>query len=581
MISLCQILTAGHPLEFPVCLGPARIWADLRQTSREIQNRLPPDATKPWLLAVDSTFQFAASLLACWQSKVPVMISPDTQPGTLAQLSPLITGCITDRLETVLEVPIIRVADNGGFRPKEAALEMGHPCRVIMRKSDELALELFTSGSAGGRKRVPKTFAQLDNELLALQRQWGTECQGQIPWATVSHLHIYGLLFKVLWPLCRGDAFHSQSFFFWEELLGQIPDGPATIISSPAHLRYLPQAARQIRRDWNQTRIFSSGGPLPLEISLDIMSACAQAPIEVYGSTETGGIACRQQRGGCSTPWQPLPGVSCKIEGGLLAVQSDRLPDPQHWFLTSDRAKLEEKSRFRLLGRSDRIVKILEKRVSLDEMEAALCEHPAVDEARAILLPVAKVSARELLGIAIELTAPGKKNLAENGKPALTAELKRHLHLRFETVTLPRRWRFVDKLPKDPQGKISFNSLVELFNAKSKPTRPEVLKRDATESGGLVHLRVPTNLAYLDGHFPQIAVVPGVCQLKWVIEEIEAFCQKKRAITSMEAVKFHELLIPGQEFCLEFAWKAETDKWIYRLFCGERKISSGRLQFAP
>jgi acyl-coenzyme A synthetase/AMP-(fatty) acid ligase/3-hydroxymyristoyl/3-hydroxydecanoyl-(acyl carrier protein) dehydratase len=580
MISLGQILTAGYPAERPVCLGPARTWADLRQMSRKIQNRLPPEAAKPWLLAVDSTFLFVASLLACWQSKVPVMISPDAQPGTLAQLSSLIDGCITDRAENLLGVPVVRVAQKDGFRPKKTVSKMSHPSQVIARREDELALELFTSGSTGERKRETKTFAQLDNELLALQQQWGTECQGQTPWATVSHLHIYGLLFNVLWPLCRGEAFHDRGFFFWEELLAQIPDGPATIISSPAHLRYLPQEARRTQRNWDQTRIFSSGGPLPLEIALELTSVCGRAPIEVYGSTETGGVAFRQQRGGGLTPWQPLPGVSCKIEGGLLAVQSNRLPDPHRWFLTSDRAELEGKSCFQLLGRSDRIIKILEKRVSLDEMEAALRRHPAVHEARAALLPIEKISARELLGIAIELTELGKKNLAENGKPALTMELKRHLQLCFETVTLPRRWRFVGELPRDAQGKTPFKALIGLFNAQSKITKPEVLSRDATESGCLVHLRVPMNLTYLNGHFPEIAVVPGVCQLKWVIEEIETFCQQCRPISSMEAVKFHELLTPGQEFCLEFAGKAETGRWSYRLFSGEQKISSGRLQFA-
>jgi acyl-coenzyme A synthetase/AMP-(fatty) acid ligase len=580
MISLGQILTADYAPERPVCMGPARTWADLRQTSREVQSRLPPDTSKPWLLALDSTFQFVASLLACWQSKVPVIVSPDTQAGTLEQLLPLINGYITDHLQTIPGVPVIRVAHKDGIRSGETASELSHR-HVIRRRADELCLELFTSGSAGERKRVPKTFAQLDNELLALQQQWGKECQGQAPWATVSHLHIYGLLFNALWPLCRGDAFHDQSFFFWEELLGQIPDGPATIISSPAHLRHLLQAARQIQRDWTQTRIFSSGGPLPLATVFDVLSSCGRAPIEVYGSTETGGIACRQQHNGRSAPWQPLPGVSCKIERGLLAIRSDRLPDPQHWFLTSDRAEAEGKSCFHLLGRSDRIVKILEKRVSLDEMEAALRKHPAVHEARALLLPVKKVSARELLGVAIELTGPGRNTLAGHGKSALAMELKRHLQLHFEAVTLPRRWRFVDKLPRDAQGKISFNALAELFTAHSKPTKPDVLKRERTESGCLAHLRVPMNLAYLDGHFPQIAVVPGVCQLKWVIEEIEDFCGKRKAVTTMESVKFYELLVPGQEFCLEIAYKSETGKWNYRLFNNERKISSGRIQFAP
>jgi len=105
------------------------------------------------------------------------------------------------------------------------------------------------------------------------------------------------------------------------------------------------------------------------------------------------------------------------------------------------------------------------------------------------------------------------------------------------------------------------------------------LERQLSESGGVAHLRVPPNLAYLEGHFPQLAVVPGVCQLQWVIEEIERFCGKPQAVSSLEAVKFHELLRPGQEFWLEFLGKAETGRWTYRLFNQKCKISSGRIQF--
>ena len=576
MIPLGQLLTAGHPPDLRVGCQPARSWGDLRHAVGQLQRRLPAAASQPWLLAVDSTFQFTAALLAGWQAGIPLLISPDTQPGTLAQLRPLIGGCLADHPVELPDLPILQLGNEVG--PPSA--ERGEPVPIEL-PPEALALELFTSGSTGERKRVPKTFAQLDRELAALHQHWGDACQGHAPSATVSHLHIYGLLFKVLWPLCRGDAVPERSFFFWEELLGQLPDGPATIISSPAHLRYLPPAARQFPRDWSRTRIFSSGGPLPLETALAVLTACGQAPVEVFGSTETGGIAARQQAGDGAVAWRPLPGVTTQIEDGLLAVCSPWLPDAGQWLLTSDRAEPTEENGFQLLGRTDRIAKIAEKRISLTEMEAILGTHPLVREARTLLLPTRTRSNRELLAAVIELNPAGLARLAELGQATVTTQLKRHLGPHFEAVAVPRSWRLVQALPRDAQGKATFAALAGLFAAPPPPTGPIVLKREPTASGSLLHLQVPANLAYLDGHFPRLAVVPGVCQLKWVTEEIAAFAGRPATVTAMSAVKFHELLRPGQRFSLEFGFNAQTSKWHYRLFHGERTISSGRLQFSP
>ena len=576
MIPLGQLFTTSQFPDSRVCFQPGRTWGELRHTVNQIQRRLPVAASQPWLLAVDSTFQFTAALLAGWQAGISLIISPDTQPGTLAQLRPLIGGCLADRPVELSGLPIIQLGNE--VLPQSA--ENGEPVPIEL-PAEALALELFTSGSTGERKRVPKTFAQLDRELAALHQLWDDTCQGHVPCATVSHLHIYGLLFKVLWPLCRGDTVPECSFFFWEELLGQLPAGPATVVSSPAHLRYLPQAAQQFPRDWSQTRIFSSGGPLPLETALAVMTICGQAPVEVYGSTETGGIAARQQAGDREAAWRSLPGVSTKVEAGLLAVCSPWLPDAGQWLLTGDRAESAGGNEFHLLGRSDRIAKIAEKRISLTEMETILGEHPLVQEARTLLLPTRSKFGRELLAAAIELNPAGLARLSELGKTALTAELKRHLQPHFEAVAVPRSWRLVPALPRDAQGKVTFAPLAELFAAHPPPTGPIVLKREPTASGSLLHLQVPTNLAYLDGHFPRFAVVPGVVQLKWVTEEIAAFTGRPAVVTAMSAVKFHELLRPGQSFCLEFSFNAQTSKWNYRLFHGERTISSGRLQFSP
>lgn len=575
MLSLGQLLSASDFPDSLVCCLPGRTWGELRRAVRQIQGRLPSTTSQPWLLAVDSTFEFIAALLAGWQVGLPLLISPDTQPGTLVQLQPLLGGCLSDRAVELPGLPVIQLGKAVGPGSQEHGRSV-----PIELPAEALALELFTSGSTGERKRVPKTFAQLDRELAALHQQWGDASQGQAPATTVSHLHIYGLLFKVLWPLCRGDAVPERSFFFWEELLGQLPAGPATIISSPTHLRYLPQAARQIPRDWSQTRIFSSGGPLPLGTALAVMAVCGQAPVEVYGSTETGGIASRQQVGDGAVAWQPLPGVATRVEAGLLSVRSPWLPKVDQWVSTNDRAELSVAG-FHLHGRTDRIAKIAEKRISLTEMESLLGAHPLVQEARTLILPNPAKSGREQLGAVIELNPAGVAALAEQGKAVLTAGLKRHLLPHFEAVTIPCSWRLMPALPRDAQGKVAFAALAGLFAAALRPTGPVVLKREPTAFGSLLHLQVPANLAYLDGHFPRFAVVPGVCQLKWVTEEIAAFTGRSATVTAMSAVKFHELLRPGQRFWLEFGLNARKSQWNYRLFDGERTISSGRLTLTP
>ncbi|TGU14677.1 amino acid adenylation domain-containing protein, partial [Mesorhizobium sp. M2D.F.Ca.ET.153.01.1.1] len=85
-------------------------------------------------------------------------------------------------------------------------------------------------------------------------------------------------------------------------------------------------------------------------------------------------------------PWQPLPGVQWRIDDGCLAVASAHLDTPD-WWRTQDRVEALADGRFRLLGRADRIVKIEERRVSLDALERALREDAEVDDARVLVLP--------------------------------------------------------------------------------------------------------------------------------------------------------------------------------------------------
>jgi acyl-coenzyme A synthetase/AMP-(fatty) acid ligase len=65
--------------------------------------------------------------------------------------------------------------------------------------------------------------------------------------------------------------------------------------------------------------------------------------------------------------------------------------------------------RFRLLGRADRIVKIEERRVSLDALERALREDAEVDDVRVLVLP----GQREQLAAVV---VPADPTLLEGGE---------------------------------------------------------------------------------------------------------------------------------------------------------------------
>ena len=112
-----------------------------------------------------------------------------------------------------------------------------------------------------------------------------------------------------------------------------------------------------------------------------------QVPIEVYGSSETGGIAWRQQQTAHEEKWSPLPNVKWRIDAkeGVLEIRSAHLPDAE-WFRTADRARPAGKDHFLLMGRVDRIVKVEGKRIALNAIEERLTASPLARDARAVVL---------------------------------------------------------------------------------------------------------------------------------------------------------------------------------------------------
>jgi 3-hydroxymyristoyl/3-hydroxydecanoyl-(acyl carrier protein) dehydratase len=84
-------------------------------------------------------------------------------------------------------------------------------------------------------------------------------------------------------------------------------------------------------------------------------------------------------------------------------------------------------------------------------------------------------------------------------------------------------------------------------------------------------------LAYLEGHFEAAPVVPGIAQIKWVAGAIRQYFGHELQLAGMEAVKFHQLLLPAQSFSLFIEADPARAKWRFQIEGERGKIASGRL----
>lgn len=531
-------------------------------------------------LYLDDSLEFAAALLGAWQAGKTVWLTADTVEASCAALAGAVDGFIgafpaaLAPLKFPAQLPAQLLAD---------AAPPARPLRVLDLAAE--ALVVHTSGSTGAAQAIPKRLSQLASELAVLEQMFGAEVGGASVVATVSHQHIYGLLFRVLWPLCAGRPLHAAGVAYPEQLAALLGERPSILVGSPAHLKRLPE-----HLDWRAARshlqaIFSSGGPLPEDSALACKALLGRAPIEVYGSSESGGVAWRQRERAGAAAWQPFANVAWRVDGvtGALEVRSPHLPD-DGWMILADRAALADGGKFEVLGRVDRIVKIEEKRVSLDALERALAASPLVAEARVIPAESATggadgggEGARTQLAAIVVLSADGNAALARGGKLAMNRTLRALLAGVAPTVALPRRWRYPAQLPYNTQGKTTHTALLALLE---RPRNPVVRELARTDLGVTLELTVPEDLLYFDGHFDQAPILPGVVQLDWAVGFGRRYFTLPPVFRDVAALKFQQVITPGAVVTLELQHDAVKHSVQFRYVSGAGPHASGRIVFS-
>lgn len=543
-------------------------------------------------LYLSDSIEFAAALFAAWHAHKTVVLTADTLENNcrnLAKEVDVFIGEFPDHYRTQLKTPL-------------PAASSTHTDFLPVLADEFPALVVYTSGSTGEAQAIPKQWSQLSTEIATLESLFGEKLGSASIYATVSHQHIYGLLFKVLWPFATGRAIYAEALNFPEQLQQHLATGACALIASPAHLKRLPT-----HLDWTEIKtqlcaVFSSGGPLNADSVEAVQLLWGQTPIEVYGSSETGGIAWRQRTKKHKDGWQVFPQLAWRIaaDNNLLEIQSLHLPDT-NWFRLADQVNAIDQQHFQLLGRQDRIVKIEEKRISLDLMEKALLTSGLVLEARLLLnteLLVEQGSQRQNICAFIVLTEQGQTILQTQGKFTLNQQLRSILSKHVETIALPRRWRYLDALPVNAQGKTTQAQLLALLenveqgqdklefedgsNAlKKQPTKPNWCLLEQEPERVLLEIIVPKDLLYFEGHFPIAPVLPGVVQVDWAIHFGRQYFALPAKFCGIQALKFQQVICAETPVYMELIHQPQKLSLQFRYFSDAGQHAGGRVLFEP
>ena len=151
-----------------------------------------------------------------------------------------------------------------------------------------------TSGSTGEAKNIEKSLRDMVLEAEFLVERFGL-CASDRFLSGVSHQNMFGLTFSIFVPLLCGSRTQKGGLNYPEIILAADLAG-AVLISSPTVLGALCEHADAANIAPLST-IFSAGAPLSPAIRDNLRALSSARIVDIYGSSETGVIACNEGAG--------------------------------------------------------------------------------------------------------------------------------------------------------------------------------------------------------------------------------------------------------------------------------------------
>ncbi|MGH2940267.1 MAG: acyl-CoA synthetase, partial [Solirubrobacterales bacterium] len=364
--------------------------------------------------------------------------------------------------------------------PREAASapEDDHRPPLDQAAGGDLAMVAYTSGTTGRPKGAMLTHGNLLASAVGVGHAWQwSSGDGLILALPLFHLH--GLGVGVNGSFAAGARILLVGSFDAVAVTEAARRADATMFFGVPTM-YQRLAALAEERPETATalaslRIMVSGSaPLPADLWRRIEELTGETILERYGMTETVMLLSNPYEGERvpGTVGFPLPGVEARLAGGGPTGEIEvRGPNvfqgylgneeatttaftEDGFFRTGDLGSVDTTGRFSIVGRLKELIISGGYNVYPREIEEVLEEHGAVRTAAVCGLPSAEWG--ELIAAAIVPTDPADPPSAE--------ELSVHCAERLAGYKKPRRFVFLEALPRNAMGKISRTELAAAFD---------------------------------------------------------------------------------------------------------------------
>jgi fatty-acyl-CoA synthase len=359
---------------------------------------------------------------------------------------------------------------------------------------DDVAQLVYMSGTTGSPKGALLTHRGMTNAARFGAMRFGMR-PGDVYIQTMPLFHVGGQV--VSFQLCQQSATAVLVPAFEPGLVLELIESEVATLTCgvPTMLLALVGHPDFPRRDLSSLRSVSGGGAVvPAELVADIEATLGVQFTVVFGQTEASGFISQthlddsaEDKG--ATLGIPLPGVAARVvdperatvvargEVGELEVRGPNvmagyheLPDetaaatrPGGWLRTGDLVTMDDRGYLRMTGRLKEMIVSGGENIFPVEIEHALLDHPDVAQVAVVGVPDERWG--EAAVAVVVPTAPEAPPSSGASAPD-PAALEAFLRERLAAFKVPRRFVFVDELPRTASGKVQKHVLRDQLVAR-------------------------------------------------------------------------------------------------------------------
>jgi len=360
----------------------------------------------------------------------------------------------------------------------DAAPASGAP--IVERAPSDLAVLLFTAGTAGAPKAAMLTHGSLLANIEQMQHHEGLRVHADdVVLGALPFFHVFGLNVVLGVALHAGACVSLVEHFHPVETLARLRSDRVSIVGGVPAMYAAWASIGEPRDAFSGVRLCVSGAAaLPSDVAGAMRERFGVAVHEGYGLTEASPVVStsaieREPRPGSIGP--PLPGIDVRLvdadgndvlEGdpGEVHVRGPNVfagywrdPDAtarvltgDGWLHTGDIAVAERDGWLTLVDRAKDVIIVSGFNVFPGEVEDAIADHPDVAEVAVVGEPHPRTGETVVAYV-----------VAAGDRRPDPVELLRHAGRRLARYKLPTRLEVVEELPRSFTGKLLRRALTD------------------------------------------------------------------------------------------------------------------------